>query len=253
MRLNKLALALSLAALALPLAALAQEAQPTADPAQTTDKAAEMPAPAKEPTPNFTWNLALTSDYVFRGITQTNFKPAVQGGLNYGFGDSGFYVGTWLSNVDFVDSNGPNIEWDTFVGYSTDVSDQVNLDFSIVHYAYLGENSAYGSIDYTEFFAKTKFNDMLTFTVAYSPNYANLDYNSLYVNLAGTWDVGHDFNVNAAVGHSKFSDNNGSYTDWNLGVSRQFGPVNAGLNYYDTSLSGGNSSDTFVLTLAFGG
>jgi uncharacterized protein (TIGR02001 family) len=253
MRLNKLALALSLVMFALPLSAMAQDAAETVDPAQTTEAADEAPAATEEEeTPNLTWNLSGTSDYVFRGITQSNFEPALQGGLDYAFGDSGFYVGAWGSNVDYNDADGPDIELDTYVGYSVDVSDQWNLDFSVVHYAYFGARDAYGDIDYTEFFAKTTWNEMLTFTVAYANDYANLDYSSLYFNLAGTWEVGNGFSLNAGVGHSEFSDDNGGYTDWNLGVSRQFGPVNAAINYYDTNISGDRVSDAVVLTLALG-
>jgi uncharacterized protein (TIGR02001 family) len=256
MRLNKLALALSLAVFALPLSAMAQEAAQTTDPAQQTDAAAEAPAAAdeEEATSNLTWNLSVTSDYVFRGISQTDRKPALQGGLDYAFGDTGIYVGAWGSNVDFADpdGDGPDIELDTYIGYSVDVSDDWNLDFSVVHYSYFGERDAYGSSDYNEFFAKTTWNEMLTFTVAYANDYSNLDYSSLYVNLAGTWELGNDFSLNASIGHSDFSDDNGSYNDWNIGVSRQFGPVNAAINYYDTDISGGNVSDTIVLTLALG-
>ena len=64
-------------------------------------------AEAKSRPPNFSWNLGVTSDYVFRGITQTDFDPALQGGLDYAFGDSGWYVGAWASNVDFADPDGP--------------------------------------------------------------------------------------------------------------------------------------------------
>ena len=258
MSLNKLALALSLTVFALPLTAMAQDSGETGEPAQQTEAAAEAPAadaPAAEDeaASNLTWNLSVTSDYVFRGVSQSNFKPALQGGLDYAFGDSGFYVGAWASNVDFADADGPDIELDTYVGYSTDVSDDWNVDFSAVHYAYFGERDVYGSLDYTEFFAKTTYNEMLTFTLAYANDYANLDYSSLYFNVAGTWELGNDFSLNAGVGHSKFSDGNGSYNDWNLGLSRQFGPVNAAINYYDTSVSGGKTSDTVVLTLALGG
>ena len=259
-RLNKLALSLSLALFALPMAAFAQDAATETDnPAQETGEAAEEPAAAdaagagEEATSNLSWNLAVTSDYVFRGISQTDFDPALQGGLDYAFGDSGFYVGVWGSNVDFVDGDGPDIEVDSFIGYSADVSESWNLDFSLVRYSYFGEQDAYGSIDYNEVFAKATWNEMLTLTVAYANDYANLGYSSLYYNLAGTWDVGNEFALNAGVGHSDFSDDNGSYNDWNVGVSRQFGPVNAAINYYDTNADeDGNLSDTFVFTLALG-
>jgi uncharacterized protein (TIGR02001 family) len=255
-----LALALALALSALPLSVLAQDAPAeTADPAQTTGEAAPEAPAAEEETPALTWNLSLTSDYVFRGITQTDFQPALQGGVDYGFGDTGIYVGAWGSNVDFADDDGPNIELDTYVGWSKDVADGFNVDLSFVHYAYLGEREAYGSLNYNEFIAKGTWNEMVTFTVAYANDYANSGYNSLYYNLGGTWGVGNDFSINAGVGHTDFSDGNGSYNDWNVGISRQFGPVNAALNYYDASgdvidfLYGDHrASDSVVLTFAFG-
>lgn len=253
MRPNTLALALALSFLALPMSALAQDAAETSDPAQQTEAADETPAAdaEEESGSNLTWNLALTSDYVFRGITQTDFQPALQGGLDYSF-NSGWYVGFWGSNVDFADSDGPDFELDTYIGYSHDLNDQWNVDVSLVHYAYFGERNAYGSIDYAEFFAKLTWNEMLTFTAAFAPNYSNADYTSVYLNLAGSWELGNEISLNASIGHSDFSDGNGSYTDWNLGLSRQFGPVNAAINYYDTDLDGGRVSDTFVFTLGFG-
>ena len=71
-----------------------------------------------------------------------------------------------------------------------------------------------------------------------------------------TWN---EFSLNAGIGHTDFSDDNGSYTDWNLGISRQFGPVNAAINYYDTDLDfedgddHNHASDQWVFTLSFGG
>lgn len=248
MRLNKLTLALSLALFALPMAAMAQDAS-TEESAPATDEA---PA-AEESGSNLTWNLSVTSDYVFRGVTQTDFDPALQGGLDYAFGDSGFYVGLWGSNVDFVDPDGPDIEIDTYVGWSHDLSDDWNLDLMLTRYNYFGARDAYGDIDYNEFVGKVTYHDMLTFTVAYANDYANLDYSSTYFNLGGNWDIGHDFTLNAGVGHTDFSDDNGSYNDWNIGVSRQFGPINAALNYYDTDIDGPRVSDSVVLSFSIDG
>jgi len=268
MKLNKIALALSLAAFAMPLTALAQDAAATTEapaeeaaeaPAQEAAPAAEAAA-EEESTSNLSWNLSVTSDYVFRGITQTNFDPAVQGGLDYAFGDSGWYVGAWASNIDFADSDGPDIELDTYVGWGTDVSEDWAIDLHAVRYTYLGERDVYGSLDYNEYFFATTYGEMLTFTVAYANDYANLDISSLYYGLAGSWEVGNGFSLNAGAGHSTFSDDIGSYNDWNLGVSRSFGPVEAALTYYDTTggyiddLYGDDkASDTVVLSLKIGG
>ena len=254
---NKIALAIALIAFALPMGALAQDATETEDAAVAQKEAIE---PEEEESSNLSWNLALTSDYVFRGITQTDFDPALQGGLDYSFGDTGLYVGAWASNVDFADSEGPDIELDYYIGWNHDLSETLNLDLSLVRYSYMGEQEAYGNIDYNEVIGALAYDEMLTFTVAYANDYSNSGYSSLYYNLAGSWDLGNDFAVNAGVGRTNFSDDVGSYTDWNLGVSRQFGPVNAALNYYD--VTGGfiddvfgdeTASDRVVLTLSIEG
>jgi uncharacterized protein (TIGR02001 family) len=260
MRINKIALALSLAAFAMPLTALAQDATAEPEVAVEQEAAPEAAAAEEESSSNLSWNLGVTTDYVFRGITQTDFDPAVQGGLDYAFGDSGFYAGVWASNVDFADPDGPDIEVDATIGYSFDLAEDWNVDLHAVRYTYLGERDVYGNIDYNEYFAALAWSEMLTFTVAYSDDYANSGFSSMYYNLGGSWELGNEFALNAGFGHTDFADDNGSYNDWNVGVSRQFGPVNAALNYYDTSgdyvdalYDGDRASDTVVLTLALGG
>ena len=244
MNLKNLTLAVGLALFALPMTVWAQDADAPAGDEAASDE---------ESTSNWSWNLAATSDYVFRGVTQTNFEPALQGGFDYSFGDSGWYVGVWGSNVDFADSDGPDLELDSYIGYNTDLSDDWNLDLSLVRYTYIGENDVYGSIDYNELIGKLTWNEMLTFTLGYANDYANSDYSSLYYNLSGAWDVGNDFSISAGVGHTDFSDGVDGYTDYNIGVSRQFGPVNAALNYYDTDIDGPRVSDRVVLTLSIEG
>jgi len=254
---------------ALPLSAMAQDTSSDATPADeapaTTDDttaaetpasddaaAAETPA-AEEPASNLTWNLGVTSDYVFRGISQTDRDPALQGGFDYAFGDSGFYIGTWGSNVDFQDRDGPDIEIDFYGGFSHDFNDKWNIDLSAIRYTYYGERDVYGSIDYNEFIGKLGWNGMLTFTVGYANDYANAGFDQLYTGLDGSWDLGHDWSFSAGVGHTSFGDDNGSYNNWLLGISKTFGPVEATLNYFDTNVDGPRLSDSLVLTLKIGG
>ena len=62
-----------------------------------------------------------------------------------------------------------------------------------MYYSYLGERDDYGSIDFVEVIGKAGWKEMLTLTVAYAPDYSNLDYSSFYVNLGGSWELGNDF------------------------------------------------------------
>jgi uncharacterized protein (TIGR02001 family) len=261
MRPNRLALALALAFLSLPMMALAQDAPAAQDaaPQDATpqDEAAPAAAAEEEDSGPVTWSLALTSDYVFRGITQTDYDPALQAGVTYSWG-SGLYVGAWTSNVDFQDSNGPDVEFDTYIGWSHDINDDWNVDLSAVHYAYFGERNDYGSVDYTEVIGKTTWKEMLTLTLAYAPDYSNAGYNSFYANLGGSWDIGNDFSLTAGIGHTDFSEGNDGYTDWSLGVSRPVGPFTLALNYYDTDIDfngdpdHNHASDQFVFTISLG-
>ncbi len=76
-------------------------------------------------------NVALVSDYRFRGFSQSGQNAAIQGGITVSH-ESGFYVGTWGSSINFAG----NVEVDYFAGYSTDVSDALNVDVGITYYVY---------------------------------------------------------------------------------------------------------------------
>lgn len=244
---NKLSLALAAALFALPTFAFAQDADA---PAAEAAPAAEEAADTEESESNLSFNAALVSDYVFRGVSQTDFDPALQAGVDYSFGDSGFYVGAWGSNVDFGSEDGSDFEVDLYVGYNVDLSDDWNLDLNVTRYNYLGTNEGFSG-NYNEFITVLTYSEMLSFTLGYTNNYINSDIDQLYFSVAGTWEVGNGFNVTASVGRSDFEDDY-NYTDWSLGVNRDFGPINIGLNYYDTDINE-KVSDQVVLAFSFGG
>ncbi|RMG93796.1 MAG: hypothetical protein D6708_04935 [Candidatus Dadabacteria bacterium] len=79
---------------------------------------------------NFTANVAYTSDYVFRGVSQTNSSWAVQGGFDYA-APAGVYLGTWASNVSF----GGGVEMDFYGGYAGETAG-FSYDLGVVYYAY---------------------------------------------------------------------------------------------------------------------
>ncbi|NEV62699.1 TorF family putative porin [Thiorhodococcus minor] len=78
-------------------------------------------------------NIGVVSNYIWRGQTQTDNQPAVQGGLDYAH-ESGFSAGTWLSNVNFGDDT--NYEWDIYAGFGGAINDDLSYDLSVVYYAY---------------------------------------------------------------------------------------------------------------------
>ena len=174
--LNKktLSLALTAALFALPMVSLAQ------------DGAEE--AAAEEESSIYSWNAAIATDYMFRGVSQTDGEAALQLGADLNF-DSGFYVGVWGSNVDFGDG-GPDLEIDTYVGWNTDFSDSWNFDVQLVRYNYIGEENDFGSSDYNELITSLSWDETLTFSYGYTNDVYALGAKGHYFGAAGSWDMG---------------------------------------------------------------
>src|SRR5258705_1804060 len=100
-------------------------------------------APASPHT--ITGNAGFFSQYVFRGLTQTNRKPAVQGGFDHAHA-SGFYAGTWGSNISWLTDPTPpayssagSLEWDFYGGYKWNLPYDMTLDLGTLYYWYPGE------------------------------------------------------------------------------------------------------------------
>src|ERR1700716_843610 len=101
-----------------------------------TSATAQTAAPASPHT--FTGNLAVVSDYRFRGISQSFRQPAVQGGFDYSH-SSGFYVGNWNSSVSGLSyPGGAGIEMDLYAGYKFEPVKDVLLDVGALYYYYPG-------------------------------------------------------------------------------------------------------------------
>ena len=236
-------------------------------------------APAEEQSPHsFSANVSLSTDYRFRGITQSNNDPAISGGFDYAYTGLpvGIFLGTWLSSIDFgpPDSGSPDradVELDIYGGLTGTLPIAKGVGWKLGGYGYLypGSNTGPGvaSYDYVEVFGALTY-DFGTFNVtggfAYSPDYFFESGDGLYV----SGDVGvplpYDFSLAGHVGH-QYIDNNAQfgtpdYTDWNVGVSKKWKMFTFKLSYVDTDLSetecfGGldfcDATGVFSVTAAF--
>jgi uncharacterized protein (TIGR02001 family) len=175
----------------------------------------------------FTANAATTNNYIWRGLTQTENNPAVQGGIDYAH-DSGFYAGTWVSNVSYAPAGVFNYEHDMYAGFSGG-SDTFSWDVGYLYYNYddnarfdFGE--VYGSIGFSglsvsvNLLANTEADEAIGqdfgFGQAY---YVSGDYG---FEVAGGLELGvhvgyHDGDFNEA-----FNGVDGSYMDYNVSLSR---------------------------------
>jgi len=181
-----------------------------------------------------TANVAMSSDYMFRGISQTDSTAAISGGFDYSH-DNGFYAGVWASNVDENFFPGANVEIDTYFGYAGG-SDNWSYDVGFLRYNYPGvknsdanTNEYYGSVGYDFGVAS------VTAGLAYSSDFFGLD-DSEYYSLGVDVPVG-DYSVAFAYGNQD-ADASGvqDYDHFSLGVSGELTSVALGwdLTWYDT-------------------
>lgn len=196
---------------------------------------------------SFGGSVTAVSDYVWRGVSQSNEDAAVQLDLYFEHA-GGFYAGLWSSSVDFTgadeEDDGIDIEVNPYIGYTAALTDSIELDVIFNHVAYPGYREGY-DYRYNELEATLNFANGLHTTVAYSNDIFNLGGKGLYYQLGGAWDLGDSgFGVKAHVGHYDLESAAGdSYQDFQVGVTRAFGPVNAELAYSDTSSYGDELSE----------
>ncbi|MCG9737756.1 TorF family putative porin [Shewanella insulae] len=140
----------------------------------------------------------LTSDYTFNGVSQTDNGPALQASLDYGV-DSGWYVGTWASNVDFGAGDDTWLEWDFYAGKYMALTERVSLDAGIAYYTYHGDSfsddykypEAYAKFGYTSSVGQSELNFW------YSWDYFGVDAGHYIMMAAHTFTLaeGHDIRI----------------------------------------------------------
>ncbi|HUL95963.1 MAG TPA: TorF family putative porin, partial [Usitatibacter sp.] len=177
------------------------------------------PAAWADETPEHTFatKLGLWSEYEYRGISQTSEKPALQLNLDYSH-KSGLYLGTFLSNIqwlkDTADVNGfdtgARVEWDIYGGYKFEVVKDVTLDVGYLRYEYPSSGAfnpspntdeAYIGAAYGPLSAKYSYSFNNTFGV---PNSKGSDYFEIDYNQAIT-PVSDKLTFNGVVGHQTYA------------------------------------------------
>ena len=217
MRKTVLFTALLAAGLALPGAVLAEEAAAAA-------------APASPHTVSY--NIGLFSQYVWRGMTQTDESLALQGGVDYAHA-SGFYAGAWASNVswttdfDYMDSN--SLELDLYGGYANTIGDTgIGYNVGVLQYIYPGtSNDGAPDTDATEVYGALSYkwaNAKYSYTVSDEAWGFDDAEGTYYLEANADIPVGDSgYTINLHVGRFDF-DGQGSvdvdYVDWKAGVTK---------------------------------
>ena len=185
-------------------------------------------------------NVTLASDYSFRGWSQTQRDPAIQGGFDISF-DSGLYVGTWGSNVNFGasdDGNVASMEWDLYVGWSGDISEGVGLDLSFIHFEYPGDRD---NLNYQELSGKVSFADF-TLGVNYSNEYlAVADVTFIYPFVDYSYGISEDVSLDLHLGYNMadsptgdFFGSDDKYVDYSASIGFPLGGATLSIGLYGT-------------------
>jgi uncharacterized protein (TIGR02001 family) len=197
-------------------------------------------------------NVALTTDYRFRGISQTDRDPAIQGGFDWAH-DSGFYLGTWGSNVDLAS----DLELDYYTGFANNINDNIAYDVGFVYYDYPGDGA---NQEYWEIYAGLS-GDVgpvgLSGKVYYSNDFFAESGTAFYYDLGASYGLPYDIGLSGHFGYQTiddgsikdagfFSSDEDSYKDWSIGVSRSFMGVDLDLSYIDTNLSKSDCFDSKI-------
>lgn len=186
-------------------------------------------AQAEEATPDnvVSFNAAVTTDYRYRGLSQTRTKPALQGGADYTHNPSGFYAGTWLSTIKWIkDLEGDSdVEWDVYAGKRGEFAPGVSYDFGGLGYVY-PSNGLHPSANTFELYGQVGFGPGY---LKYSHSTTNLfgtadSKNSGYLDLGANIEVGAGLVLNLHAGRQRVAHNSAySYNDYKIGLTKDLG------------------------------
>jgi uncharacterized protein (TIGR02001 family) len=212
-----------------------------------------------------TANVTVTNNYIYRGLTQTDFKPAVQGGFDYAH-ESGFYIGnwnssiSWVSNQDYAIAKSSSIEMDVYAGIKKElIGEGFASDLGVLQYYYPTSGTLAGKTNpnTTELYVAQNFTfgpttGFLKFSYAVSNIFGTANSKgSYYPDLTVNHDTGmFGVSINAHVGYQKIAGQklaagqpSPSYLDYKLGLTKDFGGgLSGSVAYVATNLKKGSGT-----------
>lgn len=179
-------------------------------------------------------SVSMVSDYVFRGISQSDGGPAIQGSFDWS--QDMVYAGLWGSSTSL--GGGESMEIDAYVGI-TPTTGPVSWDISLVGYFYPNADDDGADFDYFEGIVGGTFNVTEQVTlggkVAYTPEYFGQLGDGIYYEINGGFALNDATSFSAGYGVQDIDFATDSYTTWNVGVSHAMHGFTLGLAYSDTS------------------
>lgn len=190
--------------------------------------------------------VSLSSDYDFRGMTQSALDPALSASLDWS-NEAGFYLGAWASNVDFATES--EIELDAVAGYGGQINDDTGFDIGAVYYSYWPDDDDY---NYAEFYAGLSYKG-LSAKAWHAPDYFNSGESAFYVEAEATIPLPEDFalTLHAGYNYGDYWKNvyGSNFVDYSIGVTRTVGKFALALKWIDGSdLESANGTEDDLFT-----
>jgi uncharacterized protein (TIGR02001 family) len=192
--------------------------------------------------------IAATSDYIFRGVSQTDGHPAVQGSLAYQ-ALSGWYAGVWASSLErnewYYPAGTAEVEIDVFAGFGRTLSDHWSTDVQATGYLYPGDGDVV-SYDYAELEVALSYRDAVRLSLSWSPDAALVTRDalieggrSLATEIALRQPLNHWLSIVAGAGYRDIERaSTGGYGYWSAGFTARKGPLTIDLARYGTNEDG---------------
>ncbi|OYW28550.1 MAG: hypothetical protein B7Z44_08005 [Caulobacter sp. 12-67-6] len=185
---------------------------------------------------DLSYNVGVASDYVFRGVSNTQEDPQIFGGVDASYGIG--YAGVWASNVDFG-TDDPSVEIDLYAGVKPTVGDTA-LDFGIVYYGYVDDKGATpGQYSYVELKAAASRPlgpATVGLSMFYSPEFPFESGKAFYYEVNGALPLMDKLTLSGALGQQEI-EFAGDYATWNVGLSYAISDnLTADVRYSDTGV-----------------
>jgi len=202
--------------------------------------------------------LVLTTDYVFRGVSQSDEHGALQLGADVAL-ESGWFFGIWGSTVDVGGgtTRERDLETNYYLGYTFDISQKWTIGANAVAYSYPGGKGQI-DYDYVEYSFTANFDDRAWLEYSQSPDLYHTGAATRNISLYTEWPLVNQYALGAGAGYYDVSELVGEeYTYWQIGVTRPFRYLTLDFRYHDSSrwlpvISSPESADArLVLSIKF--
>ncbi len=218
----------------------------------------------------FSANVLVATEYLYRGVSQSNEDPAIQGGFDYSHETLGFYIGFWASSIEFNAgaTNTASVETNFYGGLAGEFGNGVSWDIGGLYYYYPDNNEdlmdtvgdynfveVYGNLGYT---IEASWDPTVDIGFAYSPDFYGEDDDGIYVHGKISFTLPHDFGVYSMIGYQDVSGDKTSgpaginYVHYAVGLTYEFGILtfDGSWNDADEDCGPGDLCEAYVLSVS---